>query len=214
MHGPNLTHWDEISRIGRLKIVQLTVLIPIFGYLIIFGDWFKQNFTVFGEYPMWKMYFLYFGFTLVALASLAYNFRCPRLVIIYGSAVSYVTTENQIMNDRMAKTLLLNLCLEFISNPLQARSKFTQNVATFIDNINPEEYENVSILEEAITRKLDKAKPRAEFMYSYFEVLEECRSKSRYLVVSLYLLGFLLIAIPSIAMFIAITSHAFSHILF
>ena len=39
--------WDAIWRIGNLKIVQLTILVPILGYFILFGDWFAENVEVF-----------------------------------------------------------------------------------------------------------------------------------------------------------------------
>jgi hypothetical protein len=56
------------------------VLVPIFGYWIIFNDWFaKQTALVFEptDRPSHRLYASYFGLCLVAVASTLYQWKCP-----------------------------------------------------------------------------------------------------------------------------------------
>ena len=56
--------WDELRALGTSKLVQLTFLIPVLGYFILFGEMFNEylELTFDSEISYWRVYFLYLGF--------------------------------------------------------------------------------------------------------------------------------------------------------
>lgn len=111
--------WDALRALGNQRLVQLTVLIPIVGYLVLFNEHLVQYWTlsrelfdaqsVFdlfggnesGQAPVavvsYRLYCLYFGLCLIALASALFSLFCPRYVKVYASAAEFVAMEERIM---------------------------------------------------------------------------------------------------------------------
>lgn len=205
----NSTHWDEISRIASTKIVKLTVLIPVLGYLILFSAWFEENFRIFGEFPTWKVHLLYYGFTAVALGSIIYSIYCPRLVQIYGSATEYISNERKIMFDFKQVELVQNILLLAKKTTPDQSDIFTHEVVDFIATFSPEDFSNEIVLRTAIQRKLSQISDILPFMFAYFELLEQSKKEARYAVYYLFRAGFVLVAIPSVFMFVEIVYHSY-----
>tara|TARA_R110000868_G_scaffold411780_1_gene710168 strand:+ start:13864 stop:14496 length:633 start_codon:yes stop_codon:yes gene_type:complete len=199
-------NWDGISRTARLKVVQLTILVPILGYLILFSEWFIQNFTVFGQFPTWKIYALYYGFTILAIASILYNWKCPRLIKTYSSATEYISSEERIMNNTKTIELLQNIYLLTRIINIRTESRFTGTVTRFFNDLDREVSSNLDVRGAIIKilRGTLKLKTLEEFMFAYFELLVETHATVRKFVYWMFKFGFIIIAIPSIAMFIEV----------
>ena len=76
--------WDELRRLGNHKLVQLTVVVPIVGYLILLNKQLAAYYALYFDANAtdisYRLYCLYFGFTFLGIASLLFNLLCPKLV--------------------------------------------------------------------------------------------------------------------------------------
>ena len=102
-----LNKWETLRIIGNQKIVQLTILIPVIGYYIIFSEQFCTLTTTIksidigiscSEYPSQKTFLLYFGFSFLAFGSLLYSFFCPTLIKKYSDKHEYVKNEKELFD--------------------------------------------------------------------------------------------------------------------
>jgi hypothetical protein len=69
------------------------MFVPIFGYWIIFNDWFaKQTALVFEstDGPSLRLYASYFGLCFVAVASTLYQWKCPTEINQFTDASNFV----------------------------------------------------------------------------------------------------------------------------
>ena len=104
-------NWSSLRALGNSRLVQLTVLVPAFGYIIIVGEHFQ---TVTAAVELYiptvqaapasessflekivslRLFFLYFGLTFLGLGSLVYQIFSPRLIKAYDSSNSYIIAE-------------------------------------------------------------------------------------------------------------------------
>ena len=81
--------WDRLRSIGNSRIAKLAILVPIFGYLIIFNQHLVAYYnTIFDpdlNTSFW-LYFFYFGMSSIGFGSLIYIFWCPKEIQEYGSS--------------------------------------------------------------------------------------------------------------------------------
>lgn len=201
--------WDELWRTGRLPIVQLTILVPIFGYLILFSDWVQTKFTVFDQFPIWKMYFLYYGFTSLAIGTLIYNWKCPKLVKLYGSAEDYIFKEKDIFHDTKLLDLLKKNYILIHINKIDRHEELPSHVIRFFNDLG--EFKDDIVLTEALRRETGGLVARnwTDHMFAHFKLLEVVEKPFRYLVYGLYRVGFFLIFIPSFWTFFEIICRTF-----
>jgi hypothetical protein len=126
----NLSRWDELRTLGNSRLVRLTVLIPIIGYMILFNDKLTEylefsganfrdvfivsltNADTLSLSVAYRLYCFYFGFTFLAAASIAYAIACPSIVKAYGSAAAFYETERQIMDERRLQRMLYDIIRE------------------------------------------------------------------------------------------------------
>lgn len=209
--------WLEIRRIGNSKLVQFTILIPVLGYLIIFSEWFIKDIigSSSGFYHMWKIYTLYYGLSFIAFGSLIYNIYCPKIYRNYGSLAEYINNEERLYNkSNMTRVILatINIIRKYKTFlPLDAGS----NVRSFYPN-----YINIEINDQrkrSITNKATEVVDTGqivEYLAAYYLVHSDVNTKQRLIVLILYGIGFILVAIPSLAMFIEVIIKTFSKIIF
>ncbi len=102
-----LNQWETLRVIGNQKIVQLTILIPVIGYYIIFSEQFCTFTKTISsieigisctEYPSQKTFLMYFGFSFLAIGSLLYSFYCPTLIKKYVDKFDYIRSVSILFN--------------------------------------------------------------------------------------------------------------------
>lgn len=104
--------WTSIRLLGESRLVKATVFIPVFGYIILFGEKYKDYLkVVFEDYSSWKMIFLYFGFTSIAFSTILFAWFCPRVVKLYKSEEDYIDKRFKIANGskRISSSILLSI---------------------------------------------------------------------------------------------------------
>ena len=182
--------WSALKRIGQSKLLQLTILIPIFGYMIFFNyelvDIVEKSTNYLYDKNIintkvlfinsYKLYYLYFGFSLLGIASILYKIVSPDLINEYLSLREYIEKETNIMNYNNTKRLFNQLKDEGI-----------EEVETLQDKIIPVESINNTTIIDIMT-----------INWNYNNKLY---NKTKITIFCLYTFGFILIAIPSLKMF-------------
>jgi hypothetical protein len=110
--------WTSLAALGNAKAVQLTALIPVIGYMIIFNralleymelglqylnadETVKQGSGVpLDRFTAVNLYFLYFGLCALGVGSLLFRLSCPEIFKKYNDAASFVLTEQAITTQR------------------------------------------------------------------------------------------------------------------
>jgi hypothetical protein len=97
---PKIPMWPSLRPIGNSWATRLTILIPIFGYLIIFnaalahyaalivelGGRLPEQFNL--SVPP-RLFQVYFGLCFVAVGSAIYSYWCPKIIKRYASASEF-----------------------------------------------------------------------------------------------------------------------------
>lgn len=207
--------WSGLSRIGRNKIMQYTVLVPVFGYFIIFSDWLRENLTIYNEFPEWNLYFTYYGLTFLAVASLIYGFRCPNTIKHYTSQAEFI--EHEIKT--ISRTRLFDLLLRANETYTTNRELLSNEVWLHMDRLKErgEEYRVAGLgfykeYGESVDRMYLECVDRREhhnknelsareLLSDHYKRSDKFSPLSRQSVFILYLIGFTLLAIPTLSMF-------------
>jgi len=210
------TEWENLTKIGRSKVVSLTILVPIFGYLILFNQHLVQLFelssqiipsisenrsnaegqSVISSKTRARLYYFYFGFTFLGIASIIYKVRCPNIIQEYGSSRTYVREEKDMITDNR----FYNIC-----------SKISEIEKQAPEDLDPivKGYENGwKVYAEDKGVKKDAAVTDLQFYH--WNSANKSRKKSRNTVFYLYIAGFVALAYPSCAMFISVVKEYLS----
>jgi hypothetical protein len=103
--------WSELRSIGNSRLIQVSAVFPIVGYLILFSDE-VSNFLSMRHLPslpqsgfldsLWqgKLYFVYFGLMLLGLGSLIYQVACPFIIKKHGDYTDYVRVDGDALSFR------------------------------------------------------------------------------------------------------------------
>ncbi len=95
-------HWGQLREIGSSNIVKASVLMPVFGYMLLLNDNVQQYLTV--RYDgwllkylpsLWRVWLLFYGSFFVAIATILYAWRCPSEVKKYPDAFRMAEGETQ-----------------------------------------------------------------------------------------------------------------------
>lgn len=112
--------WTDLRRLGNSKIVKSTVLIPLIGYLILFNEDIvaaaQMSDDLVGRSILlnvlfdvvtpamevsYRLYFIYFGLTSIAVGSILFQLFCPHLIKLYETHAVYVEQEERVTTDSM-----------------------------------------------------------------------------------------------------------------
>src|SRR5262245_24963766 len=92
--------WDELHALGSSRLVQLTVVLPVVGYLILFSATLRDHLTLYvdmGSEPVfWRLYLLYFGFCFLSIGALIFAWECPDEVKRHGAGFVFVERESRV----------------------------------------------------------------------------------------------------------------------
>jgi hypothetical protein len=195
--------WSSLTLLGQSKLVKMTMLIPIFGYLILFNESvmsfvltsFNLESLGFAEVQeKTKLYYIYFGLTSLGLASFVYQISCPQLMKEYSSVRQYLR-ENV---DYMTLLRVDSICNHVVAKSGSAH-QVTSRVQKVIKEINDEQLSSLEKENSLRNASID--------LLQHFWNLSTWSSFSlRVLVSVLFIIGFLCLLIPSFKMFVAVLS--------
>ncbi len=197
-----IPRWEGIRKIGQLRIMALTMIVPVIGYMIIFNENIIQLFElskeVFTELvpgskssvqgvsgdSKTRLYYFYFGLTFLGTGSIIYQIFCPGIIKEHGSDRQYIREEAPLITLKRFESLLD--ALEGITKKQLIDFKERLDmIQTFSPGAEEKARMNMTTDLFIIQWRLENE--------SYFVI--------RVITFLLYMVGFGFLAIPSIQMF-------------
>lgn len=214
-----IPNWSGLSRIGRNKIMQYTVLVPVFGYFIIFSDWLRENLTIYNEFPEWNLYFTYYGLTFLAVASLIYGFRCPEEIKSNETASEFVNHDLRLISRNRLLNMAIKAMHAYDKNPniltFEVREemlkiKNSQEETPIKDNPFDDEFYSLAnrMFSKYVNNEESNDLSASELMLDHYLRINAEHILSRTIVFILYIAGFCILAIPTLSMFAKVTCFA------
>ncbi|WP_417505423.1 hypothetical protein [Marinomonas gallaica] len=207
--------WEGIRKIGQSRVLSLTIFIPVIGYMIIFNEQlihlfelsqelFREvsagngaNENVISTDTKTRLFYFYFGFTFLGVGSLLYQLFCPNLIKEHGSDREFIREEVSLMTEKRT-----NLISRYLTHK--------------VDSFRHEELDAI----DAAFGRVDDApleiKPKlresaaTDLMLMQWQYENWSNPIARGFVFSLYAVGFLVLAVPSIEMFVKVLRAFFS----
>jgi hypothetical protein len=89
------SRWSKLRALGQSNMVRASVLMPVFGYLLLLNENVRQYLTIrFDVVPsMWRVWLLYYGSFALAIGSILFTFWCPAYIKKYASAFQMADAE-------------------------------------------------------------------------------------------------------------------------
>jgi hypothetical protein len=215
--------WDELRRPGNHKLVQLTAVVPVVGYLILLNKELARYYALYFDADSlvisYRLYCLYFGFTFLGVASILFNFLCPKLVKEYGSAAAFVAAEERISDRARIRRMMDALIGERFKEQFpNARYTLEQvrAVGGAVDWAAPipfargtPDFHNEAAYLQQLKRDHDDMAAQIVdspglVMTHYFVPLKDENRAGRFAVFVMYVLGFAVLAIPTIEVFVRV----------
>ncbi|MGU3794008.1 hypothetical protein [Vibrio diabolicus] len=201
-----IPNWKSLRVIGENKAVKLTMLTPIFGYLILFSDKFQslvaqasQSVGISSggasDITLINSYFLYFGLLSIAIASAMYAILAPTLVKEFYSNRDYVQENIDHITPSRVFGLSSFVLKEFsdMEQPHDIHVKISEFEKTLVDGNHLNNAQNIKLRELAID------------LHNHFW---NCTAYSHWFlrgcVFVFYLIGFLLLMVPSLKLFFSV----------
>jgi cytochrome b561 len=86
--------WTQLRTIGHLPLMKATIFVPLIGYLIIFNETIAKYLHLAWEKDATplptNLLLVYFGLIFLSVGSIVYAFRCDRRIDQYGSSEAYI----------------------------------------------------------------------------------------------------------------------------
>ena len=201
--------WEGLTRIGRSRLISLTIFVPVVGYLIIFNEnviqllelskaLFPDNGT--NNFKIWfsnldRLFYIYFGLMLLGLASILYQLYCPTLIKEHRNDRNYIRDEINLMTGRRTNSLL-----KFLSERIPEEHNKYKELKDLSDLINryhqqPESYQ------EGTRDRLN-----TDLMLIQWQNENWTYILPRIIISLFYFFGFVLLSIPSAELFLRVSS--------
>lgn len=212
-----MTRWSAIRYLGNSPVVKLTPLVPVIGYFILFNkdtlDFVEMSPDISStDYltTLEKMYFLYFGLTLIGFASLMYNLFCPKTVKTYRVDVEFVQSVGRIITIGTIRT--------FVKETIETteKSPATINMSEFLMHMRPNmknlggHTESANLIDDVVIWH-DGHKEHiiqiSDMMLYFYRFRDFSLFYTRILVSIMFLIGTVFLAIPTLSTFVAILTQ-------
>jgi hypothetical protein len=225
--------WDDLRKLGQSRLVALTILVPLLGYMILFNEQIIKYLEISSPYfhdifitdtpadgdglsisLAYRLYFFYFGFTFLAIGNIIYYFCCPVLVKEYGSAAAFHATEGPIMN----RLRLKSFALPFLEPQFEPRCRKINLSVSQVWGLeaSPMDKDAGSAkfrdrLREEMTQFVESTFGReqdgkANLMTAHFVPLKTARPVARWTCLFFYGAGFLVLLVPTTHSFMSVVA--------
>lgn len=201
---PDCPTWYDLRGLGRSPISRMTILIPVFGSLILFStaanDFINLSADFLGmeqedaaQISRRNSLFLYFGLLIFSVSTLAYNALCPMVIKEFKTEYDYYEAESKIITKDRAKRLQEHLNRDFEADlgfdfDLTAENQTAARALGFQDNTTSEN-------REFWLRA--KSQPVADLFQAHYTIENISKIKTRRAIYGAYLVSFGFIAVPT-----------------
>ena len=197
--------WEGLTKIGKSKAITFTIFVPVIGYMILFNEqlvhWFELSKAVFpvqdlspekvSTQSISRLYCFYFGLTSLGAASAIYQLLCPELIKQHGTDRMFIVSDVELMTrKRTGRTLeyltaRIDPVFAHELEEVKARLKFT----------------SINFTEEELR---DKRQSITDLMLILWRYESWSSPLGRAVVCFLYVVGFSILAIPTIDTFVRV----------
>lgn len=215
-----IPRWNGLSLIGKSKIIKLTMLAPFIGYLILFNNELANYFVLSTELigvssdaittdkeNISRLYYLYYGLITLGVSSILFSFCCPSVIKDHENEFNYINSEVKIFTTNRVALAHLE-----ISKSLPSESEESKLLEKFVNNFNSStDHANASfsggmssnfdfqgVVNE---KKSNESKAYTDILNLYWDFKNTSGIALRSIILVMYILGFMLVLIPSINVF-------------
>lgn len=186
--------WVRLRFVSNSTPAKATILVPIIGYLIIFNEKVVEFLnlakgieTHSGSEVSLRLILIYLGLCAVSLGAMVYGWRCPNQVKHYGSASAYVQGDGPSL-----RGFVINDIAEMLGQHKQG------------DKLRELSRElTAKSISSGVTEE-DSERYRIEILHLHFDYLNNIYPFARAVCFWSYVLGFILLGIPSLIVFVRI----------
>lgn len=191
--------WTAVRSVSNASATKLVIVIPLVGYWIIFNEHLvelAQLSTILipdGEAQRlvpWRLFATYFGLCFVGIASILYQLFCPSQVKLYETASQYVGT---------VFPAISNLEMARVDDALRGGDQESKRVHAQV-------LEDLKLLIHGGDRDTVHSDIKRNTLQANFDFCNRRFSITRLIVAVCYASGFLILAIPSISIFLRVLS--------
>jgi hypothetical protein len=208
----NATQWSTLRAFGNYPPTKMTVFIPVIGYLILFNENVLQYLglsrRLFGYSPERaaaagaapvspRLLFLYFGLCLISAGSIIFSVRCPPRMKAYGSPTELIEKEHENLS-------LIEL--RAIATRLDPTSTVGAQFTEYCSQLINHRYGN-ALVRPAPPQRDEELE--ADGILTYYNILNNGRPISRIATALLFLLGLVLVSVPTIEVFLRVVMSLF-----
>jgi hypothetical protein len=186
--------WSRFNGVSNSTAARMTVLIPLFAYLILFNDKVSQYLHLVRELggnpdgaatvPP-KLMLIYFGLCAIALGVTIYGWFCPAGVKFYGSPNAYVAGIQESVKD---------FAFEELEDELR-KSDYKRDYIRIRERYEKTNPPNLPLTDE------QKAQVNNGILHLYYKYLNSKYPFARAVLAALYLIGFGCLLYPSLGVF-------------
>lgn len=197
-----LSAWTALRSIGNSTTAKLTIIIPFVGYLIIFNEnlskYMQLSSELFGHHVgdpatvPWRLLAVYFGLSLIAIASLLFATFCPQEIKKYGYTEVYIAATEPFISDfgRVAIEQAL------IHGDLVSKSTYKDLIGTQNQRPTPQGIDKFRLRDKLFWRMI---------MHLYYEELDRRHLAVRLIVTFAYVMGIMALSLPGINVFVHVS---------
>ena len=199
--------WSRLRALGNSGLVQASILMPVFGYMLLLNDNIHAYLTI--KYDgwllnylpsKWRIWLVFYGSFSVAIASLLFAAFCPWEVKRYASGFEMSDAENE-HHQRLQQFAFVHRILKSLYARLSEWERALLRVSEPAElDSEPEQVQNQDHY-------------LAIFLVHQWEIRDVQRPILRITILLLFSVGFILLAIPAIWTFILVSTIALGRLI-
>ena len=212
--------WIVARSLGRLKLVQWTIAVPLVGYLILFNETLVGHLglssSVTGISPhtsglsqgaTFRLICIYFGLTFLGIGSVLFMVFCPTIIREHESAQSFTRDELDLLTFATIQKFAAEHDALTGGNSVNSFNQIVEEHVHYISVIEAIDYSlpsNVSPTEARlrIQELLERRRRRAtNLLRDLFTVTAHSRRAAAWTILTFFALGLLFLSIPGIWLF-------------
>lgn len=207
MEIPKCPTWYDLRGLGRSPVARLTVLIPIFGTLILFSDAISDFISISASFlgieqeqaiaiSRRNTFFLYFGLIIFSVSTLLFNARCPPVIKEFLTEYDHYDAELRIITKDRANRHQADLNERFKAG------------LTFDFEMSSDDEKAARALDFVVNNSAEsrefwlkaKSQPVADLIQAHYQLENESLLGWRRGIYIAYLVAFALVGWPTVVM--------------
>jgi len=198
--------WSSIRRLGNSRAAKLTILAPFIPFIFSLFDTvveipglteYLRQFRINWPQPdLTALYWFYYGLMSLAIASLVYTLRCPDIVKQYPDATAFSEREARFIGPTQFQTMAAFVTIFVEGQSFSGSARYFHG--DYWQKVVAGETTTTYYSNEDKDAVLDR---NTKLCQEYYMLLDHHRPISRFVSLALYVIGFILIAIPTLMKF-------------